>query len=289
MDLFKLSEELMIADLERAKANLRQHSENGYYISNVFINVTKPMFELYNLKQVEELQETMSDFDVPQFDIEDNVFMSLAKQYLLSSGILDKDNTILQSDFEVSQVAVQVVCSAYHRYHIDMQTKLVKYMTSQVQKTLYRYRFCIHETYKRLKNAYRHSELAVEESNKFLDLMQQAKNLSSESTELAISPFLKCPVDGGECYITETHILLHTNKLYQQPSIVEWFHQSSALLFQLSDIQVKVHNHSYIQVATSEGEEIVQFSPTIPIEQLHLFISIMQSLQNEETDMIGVV
>lgn len=289
MDLFQLSEELMMFDLERTKANLQQHLEKGRYISNVFTQVTKPMFELYSLNEVEELQETMSDFDVPQFNIEDNIFMSLATQSLESSGIVNKDNTILQSNFEVAQEAVQVVCSAYHMHHTDMQTKLVKYMTSQVQKTLYRYRFCIHETYKRLKNAYRNSELAVEESNRFLELMQQAKNLSSESSEMAISPFLKCPVDGGECYITETHILLHTNKFYQQPSIVEWFHQSSALLFQLSDIRVMIRNNSHIQIATREGEEIVQFSPSIPVDRLHLFISIMQSLQHEKIDMLGVV
>ncbi|CAJ1933908.1 unnamed protein product [Cylindrotheca closterium] len=289
MDLFRLSEELMITDLERAKANLRQHNEKGRYISNIFTHITKPMFEMYSLKQVEELQETMTDFDVPRFDTEDSIFMSLASQSLESSGILNKDNTILQSDFQVSQEAVQEVCSAYHSYHSDIQSKFVKYMTSQVQKTLYRYRFCIHETYKRLKNAYRHSELAVEESNKFLDLMQQAKNLTSEGTELAISPFLKCQVDGGECYVTETHLLLHTNKLYQQPSIVEWFHQSSALLFQLSDIQVKVKSQSHLQISTKEGEEMVQFSPNIPVERLHLFISIMQSLQHEKIDMVGVV
>ncbi|KAL3944032.1 MAG: hypothetical protein SGBAC_001900 [Bacillariaceae sp.] len=289
MDLFRLSKKSMISDLEKAKTNLRQHNEKGRYISNIFTHITKPMFELYNLNHVEELQETMSDFDVPQFDMEDDIFMSLASQALELSGILNKDNTILQSDFEVSQEAVQVVCSAYHSYHADMQTKLVKYMTSQVQKTLYRYRFCIHETYKRLKNAYRHSELAVEESNKFLELMQQAKNLTSESTELAILPFLKCQVDGGECYMTETHLLLRTNKLYQQPSIVEWFHQSSALLFQLSDIRVKMQSHSHLQISTKEGEEIVQFSPTIPVEQLHMFISIMQSLQHEKIGMVGVV
>jgi hypothetical protein len=162
-------------------------------------------------------------------------------------------------------------------------------MSAQVQKTLYRYRFCIHETYKRLKNSYRHSGLAVEESNKFLDLMQQAKNLTSESTEPNISPFLKCAIEGGDCYITETHLLLFTNKLFQQPSIVEWFQQSSALVFQLSDIQVKVDNEIYLQIAAKEGGELVQFCPSVDVDQLHLFISIMQSLQHEQIDMVGLV
>jgi hypothetical protein len=292
MDLFQLSQEIMFADLEKAKGNLRVHEEKGRYISTVFADVTKPMFEMYGLDQVEELQETHTDFAVPEFEDEDNgshIFISLATEWLQSSGILDEDRTILQSDREVAEEAVHVVCSAFQTYHCGVQGKLLKYMSAQVQKTLYRYRFCIHETYKRLKNSYRHSELAVEESNKFLDLMQQAKNLTSECTESSISPFLKCAIEGGDCYITETHLLLFTNKLFQQPSIVEWFHQSSALVFQLSDIQVKVDNEIYLQVVTKEGGELVQFCPSVDVDQLHLFISIMQSLQHERIDMVGLV
>lgn len=292
MDLFKLSEEKMFIELEKAKGNLRTHEEKGRYISKVFADVTKPMFEMYCIAQVEDLQEIHTDFAVPEFEEEDNgshIFIALASKSLQSSGILNEDRSILQSDREVAEEAVYVVCSAFQNYHSGIQGKLVKYMSTQVQKTLYRYRFCIHETYKRLKNAYRHSKLAVEESNRFLDLMLQAKNLTSESTEFSISPFLKCTIEGGECYVTETHLLLFTNKLFQQPSIVEWFHQSSALVFQLSDIQVTSDNESYLKVTTKEGGELVQFCPSADVDQLLLFISIMQSLQHEDIGMVGLV
>jgi hypothetical protein len=288
MDLFRLSAEEMLIDLEQAKANLQYHEKKGKYVSDVFKNITKPMFELYDIESIEKVPATdLDSFDLSAVDLEEedngsHVFVSLATKAILSSKILDNERTTMESESEIADDAVHIVNKAFQSYHCGIQSKLMKAASNEVQNTLYHHKFCIQEIYRRLQRTYRSSNVAIEESNNFLELVQEAKNLRTEGNEFSIAPFLKCQIQGGECYITETHILLFTNKLFQQPRIVEMFKSSSALVFALADIDVQVVFDSYLQISAKLGKGVIQFSPiSVDVEQMNLFIAIMQSLHLE--------
>jgi len=297
MLLFQLTEEHMLVELEKSRANLKFHESKGKYVADVFSNLTNPMFEMYNvegLKVISDAKLDISALSVPKLEeeVDDGspLFVSLATKALTSSEVTSKENASMQSEREIAEEVVDVVYKAFQSHHSQVQKELVKSMSDEVQNTLYRHRFFIHETYRRLQRAYQHSEAAILEGNKFVALVQQAKNLSTGNNEFSISPFLKCLIQGGECYITETHILLFTNALFQQPRILEMLQSSSALVFPLADISVSVLSETQLRITTKSGDEVLQFCPeSADADQLSLFIGIMQSMQHDQMKQQGLV
>ena len=272
MSLFDLQQAPTTAELKRTQEVLKAHENRGKYFADVFSKLTRPMLDLYGFERPGKVEEDVQSDWIPGSsygeDVDIPVVVSVANRALESSKILEGDN----SSEEVLKKAIHLVNMGYQAHHRKVQKETIKAMNDMVQKRLFKYRHGLLENYKCLQNAHLHSKQAVEESKIFLKQMQQANPIGSEDKAFRHVPFLKNGAEGGNLlYITETHILLSINKIFQQ---------SRVQIFKLSDIESSAMPNGYLMIRSSDEEEFL-FYPSIDVDSLNLFINIMQSLQKE--------
>jgi hypothetical protein len=274
MQLYSLSEERMVFEVEQVINKLETQVDQAERSNGIFADVTKPSFELYKVEGVQEMSAMdLFPFESDEDGTEAQTFDYLAKEALTASEFLTEGTFASKSQPEVADEAARVVYSVYNTNHNLIQTERVKRANANIMTRLFNKQLWLHETYKRVRDSFMISKEALYESKVCFQLTQKAENAKKTTQErLRLVPILKFELDGGNCCITATHILFSLNRRFQKPTV---------LIFDLIDIDVRLVSSCWLQILVGE-DILLKFRPSIDAPRLKTFISILQSLQGED-------
>jgi hypothetical protein len=271
-----------IDSLLRAVEKQTYHVEG---INSTFWRLVKTMVERYAMSEIITTIET----EMPPLD-DSNLEASLpsARDLILQSGILSKENLKSSSPGEAVESAVRVVQCGYevqlgatHNERID---NLYNYATTRLSAK----QSWLRKTYDTLLDCDQWNGKALEEATAFLALVEghspqefHANAVSVDSIGLPPCQrrieslvLLQFDIDRGTCRISATHVAIVVRQFFQRVKTT---------VFSLDEIEVRTRKSSGGCIEIVRGDEIHCLRPMgLDANDVSGFIGILQHLLNDQ-------
>jgi hypothetical protein len=283
-----LSKERLHPDFDKAMIELDERVERAEETNSLFMDVTKTMCETYKITQIKltdiavEVYDATKEGVVPEskFKYLGELVPESKSEYLgelalqALKGLFEADPA--DSDgfhLSIADRAVSAVHQAIVDQHDNERREQLKRRNGEVTSRLLQLRYQTIETYSSLTDSFHHSEEARAEKEEIFELVKTAakRDKSILPQWLDTVPLVRIPINQGMCYVTASHIIFRTQSYFRPQT----------LFFSLDNTKLQPSSSNSMGVFV-KNKKVFTFRPSMDVNRLKKFMSILQPLQQAE-------